>query len=326
MLLASIPGLLFSVQPVGAIEIPEPEDGYWAPSALALLDHHRQLCDGIADKVVAHWQPLGDAEGVERKIQDWVTDHSLSDLAAGREAGDIIGGLLPRARAETDTETAAALERLHELTNELCDTVALPLGPLEAFDGQISDLLGKIDREEDELGRLLVVPDDVLEQALAPYLKPIQLAAFEAEAEYLDYLESLRPEPEGPTHRDLMVAWHQRYTTASQPTKNALRDYLVARQDNDVRGMAAACREISSEVIPLLKRDILFEIPIPQLPASKGYKMELFDSLYQGYRQIRNIATHCLAGRSRETVEALQAMQEELGEAANYLSKFSLQP
>ena len=309
-----------------ALDVPEPEKGYWAPTALALLEYHRRLCDGIAGRVVAHWRGLGERDDAEQRAQDWVTEESLSDLVAGRAASDIIRTLLPEARAETDAETAASLERLHELENELCDTVALPLGPLEDFDHRVTDLLEKMDREKEELGRLLVVPDEVLSQALEPYLKSIQLAAFEAESEYLDYLESLRPQPVGPSHQDLMMAWHRRYTAATQGTKDALKDYLIARQSNDVQGMAGACREISAEVIPLLREESLFDIPVPQRPASKGYKMLRLGSLYQAYREIRNVATHCLAGRSRETVEALQAMQKELGESAAYLAKFSLQP
>ena len=319
-------GLLWS-PPAQAIEIPEPEPGFYAPTALALLNYNRRVCDDIAGRVAERWHqfPEGTAE-TERRIQEWVTESSLSDLAAGRAASDIVRDLLPQARSETDAETAGSLGRLHELETELCDTVALPLGPLEDFERRVDGLLERIQREEEELGRLLVVPEDILAKSLEPYLRPIQLAAFEAEAEYRDYLESLRPKPQGPTHQDLMVEWHRRYAAAAQPTKNALRDYLVARNANDTREMAKACREISAAVIPFLKQDDYFRIPVPQLPASKGYKWVVLESLQRAYKEMRELAINCSAGRSRETVEHLQAMQEQLAEAAGYLARFSLQP
>lgn len=310
-----------------AVDIPQPQPGLYAPTALALLDYNHDLCAGIAETEITFWRSLsGDTEYQEERVRKRVTEVSLSDLAAGRAAADIIRDLLPRARSETDVETGASLRRLFDLDRELCDTVALPIGPREAFEEQVADILARVEREKEELGRLLVVPDADLAEMLEPYLKPIQLAGFEAEAEYLEYLEAQKPKPRGPSHRDYMRGWHQKYAVAVQPTKVALRDYFTARQKNDFKTMAKACRTISSEVIPLLKQRELFLIPMPQLPASKGYKYVEFEALLEAYKELRAMASDCSSGRSRETLEHLNAMQGKLAESAQFLQKFELAP
>lgn len=325
-------GLLFiGALPVGAqgheVAFPEPQQGYWAPTTLALLDYNKRICDGIAGRVVGFWQGLdGSEEQKLERVQSLLVEDSLSDLAAGRSASDIIRSFLPRSRRETDSETGAALERLYELEKTLCDTVASPSDPLVVFEDKLQRLLDQIEREEEELGRLLVVPDEQLRSLLEPYLQPIQLAGFEAQNEYLDYLETLKPKPKQATVRDRVVEWHRYYSQQVQPTKAALGNYIKARKENDFGGMSKACREISAEVIPLLKKDAVFSPPKQLLPKSRGIQPQFYQPLYDAYVALRTMATHCSAGRSREVIESLSEMQSQLQESAAYLSRYSVKP
>ena len=38
--------------------VPDPATGTWASTTVALLDYNRELCDGIAGKVVDYWRGL----------------------------------------------------------------------------------------------------------------------------------------------------------------------------------------------------------------------------------------------------------------------------
>lgn len=314
--------------PVRGAEIdwPPPEHGTYAPTALALLGYNKTICDGIAGDVLEYWQGLGSEAPLDKVQERLLQGDTLSDLAAGRFASDIIRSLLSQARRETDSETGSALERLYELETELCDTVALPNIPLPQFKDKVQGLLDQIEREEEELGRLLVVPDEQLASFLGPYLQPIQLAGFEAQNEYLDYLDTLKPKPKKITVNEVMIEWHGNYAQAVQPTKLALSRYIRARKENDFRGMSTACREILAEVIPLLKRRAVFSPPKQMYPVERGIQPEFYSPLYQAYVAMRTMAGHCAAGRSREVLESLNDMQSKLQESAAYLSKYSVTP
>lgn len=320
--------LMAASAPVRGVDIewPTPEHGTYAPTALALLGYNKTICDGIAGSVLEYWQGLASEAPLDKVQGRLLQGDTLSDLAAGRFASDIIRSLLPRARRETDSETGGALERLYELETELCDTVAYPNLPLQQFKGKLQGLLDQIEREEEELGRLLVVPDEQLASFLEPYLQPIQLAGFEAQNEYLDYLESLKPAPKQITVQEVMLQWHGNYAQAVQPTKLALGRYIRARKENDFRGMSTACREILAEVIPLLKRRAVFSPPKQKYPVERGIHPEFYRPLYDAYEAMRTMATHCAAGRSREVLESLNEMQGKLQESAAYLSKYKVTP
>lgn len=309
------------------IDVPPPQPGLWAPTTLALLGYNKDICDGIAGRVLSYWASLsGPNEEQIEKVQNRLLNDSLADLAAGRAASDIIHSFLDQARRETDSETGASLERLYELEKSLCDTVASPSVPRPELEARLQKLLDQIEREEEELGRLLVVPDDQLRSLLEPYLQPIQLAGFEAQNDYLDYLETLKPKPVEVTVQDKMVQWHAAYTQTVRPTKQALGDYLRARKNNDFAAMSAACREILKEVIPLLRRKEVFSPPKQLLPKSRGIQPQLLPPLMDAYTSMRVMATHCAAGRSREVIESLHEMQSHLQEAAAYLRPYSVAP
>lgn len=295
--------------------LPQPEPGQWATTTLALLHYNRDLCDTIAGRVQQRWRSL-DGSGSEQQIRDYVLQSSLSDLAAARAADDIVDRFLSRARQEADRETAGSLTRLTELSSALCDAVALPTAPRRDFDLKIRDLLTRIDREKTELGRLLVTTEADLERALEPYLVPIQLAGVEAEGQYLDYLESIRPKPEPPSMQVRMEAWHRGYATRTATVKTALGKFLAARQTSDSQAIREACREISAEVIPLLRDETLFETPDPQVE----------QPLKKAYHQIRELATHCTAARFREVDLQIERVETYLALAARPLSRYSLQP
>ena len=288
-----------------------------AESALALIHYNRDLCDGIAGKVVAYWRGLTSSPEAQLKtVRHFVTSRELSSLAQGREVSDIINELLPRAETEAGSRISAALERLQKLEVELCDTVAYPTQSREAFEGDIGDLLDRIEREETGLGRMWAVPEDILEAALTPHLERILLAGVEAEGEYRDYLESLKPPPREPTVQELMEAWHQGYSRAVTPTKQALARYLKGRQTNDATLIRTACREISSVVIPLLRQEDVFIAPVGTVNRP----------LKNAFVEIKQLATHCVAGRSREVASHYAEMQKHLASAAQVLAEFSLRP
>lgn len=308
------------VLPAGARppgDVPEPATGHWAETILSLLHYNREVCDSIAGKVVNYWGSLAASPEAELEaVRQFVVDRELSNLASGRAASDIVEGFLPGVQEEANQETVAALKRLHEMEIELCDTVAFPNASRQAFEGELQQILDKIEREEAELGRLLVVPPKVLESAIGPYLGRIQIAGVEAEGEYRDYLDSLKPPPTLPTRQDLMEAWHRRYTPAVRPAKEALGRYLTGRRTNDSQLIRSACREILGAVIPLLRNDRIFHAP----------EETVYKPLQRAFFELQKMAGECSAGRSREMETHYRAMQQQLAAASQVLAEFSLKP
>lgn len=307
-------------------DVPPPPVGASAVTVLSILQYNRNLCDSIAGRVLDRWQSLGESPKAERAIRDYLVRDEVSELAAGRAADDIVRSFFNQLRSETPSRTVESLERLRQGVQRLCDAVSWPSAPRRDFEARVRELLDEIEREQEELGGQLVVSQEELRAALEPYLAPIQIAGIEAHDEYLDYMESLKPKPRGPTIQELMAAWHSRYLEAVAPTKAALAKYFEARNANQTRALAGTCKEILAAVIPLLRDEEIFKIPTPQLPASKGFKMELLPPLLEAYREIRDLAVDCTAGRQREVLEHLQAMQQELNEAAAHLGRYSLAP
>ena len=300
-----------------ADEVPDPATGTWASTTVALLDYNRELCDGIAGKVVDYWRGLSASPAAQlESVRRYVVNRELSNLAAGRAASDIAEGFLPRVSEEAGSATAASLERLHEMQVELCDKVAYPNTTREKFEAELSTLLDRIEREGSELGRLLVVSEEVLDSAVSPYLRHIQMAGVEAEGEYSDYLESLKPPPVLPTRQELMEVWHRSYAQAVHPTKQALGKYLRSRRQSDSRLIRTACRELSAAVIPLMRKDDVFKAP------ERG----IFKPLRSAFLEIKQLAVHCSAGRSREMKSHYDEMQKQLAAASQVLAEYSLKP
>jgi hypothetical protein len=302
----------------GGVAAPLPPAGKAAATVLALLTYNREQCDGIAGKLVAHWQGLSTSPAAQLEtMRQRVVDVELSTLASARAASDLVGRLLSRVRQEEARSDAGdSLGRLHALIIELCDTVAFPSGPREAFESEVATVLDRIEREEAELGRLLVVPEAELKSALEPYLGYVQLAGVEAEGEYRDHLDSLKPPPKQPTFQELMEAWHRGYAQAVIPTKQALGRYLRGRHDNDSSMIRTSCREILAAVIPLLRNERAFEAPLPAV----------VKPLRRAFKELQSMASECTAGRSREMEDHYREMQIQLADAAGQLAEFSLKP
>lgn len=299
--------------------IASPAEGQYAPTVLALLHHQRDICDSIAGSVLGYWARLGGGEEArEKAVRDMVLERRISELAAARTTSDLVERFLPRARDERGGETASSLERLSTLTRALCDTVALPTAPRAGFSDAVSEALDRIEREEEELGRLLVVPDDVLSASLAPYLIAIESSGLEAEGEYLQYLESIRPKPQAPTMRDVMQTWHRDvYTPAVTPTKRSLAAYLKARRDSDSRGITTACRALAGDVATLLRsQETVFAAPDEKVR----------EPLHRAFIELRGLATQCNAARWRELDQHWTDAQAQLGRANERLARWGLQP
>ncbi|MEM6796795.1 MAG: hypothetical protein AAF725_22675 [Acidobacteriota bacterium] len=296
-----------------------PEPGRAAATTLALLQHQRDICDAIAGRVQERWPSLAERsrEEQESAIRQFVLERQLSDLAASRTTGDLIDRFLPAAARETTDETAGSLRRLASVAKGLCDAVALPAAPQDTFATAVTGWLDRFEVERVELGRLLVVADEDLSAALEPYLTPIQLAGIEAEGEYLSYLESVREEPEEPTMTDYMRDWHSRtYRPAVNPSRRALGAYIKARRAQNVREIGKSCRLLAREVIALLRSEQALQAPdervIPMLEAA--------------YDEMRKVASHCTSGRQREEQKHFAEMQKHLKTAAEFLSRYKLQP
>ncbi|MEE8522876.1 MAG: hypothetical protein V3T72_03010 [Thermoanaerobaculia bacterium] len=307
-------------------EAPDPQVDKSPETVLALLDYNRNLCDRVAGKVVARWQSLGDSAEAVEAVRQYVVDEEMSELAAGSAAAGIIRRFMKQVRSESSPATVGSLERIAELIQDLCDSVAWPSPPQESFGAKLRSTLDGIEQERLDLGGRLLVSDEQLRELLAPYLSPIQLAGVEAHDEYLDYLESIKPKPRGPGLLDLVQAWHRRYAEATRPTKIALAHFIEARNRQDARAIVETCKEIIAAVIPLLRDDEVFKIPTQQQPASKGVRPELIPSLQQAYREIRDVAVNCTAGRQREVLEHFGEMQKQLQTAAAFLGRYSLAP
>ncbi|MEM6455726.1 MAG: hypothetical protein AAF772_11575 [Acidobacteriota bacterium] len=342
VLLAGLPGLVADVR--ADVDAPDPDPGLWAPTTLSLLDYNRRQCEGIAQRLVVHWhqaiqqhnasslasptspatppsaEPAGPltAEQEERIARDYVLHNTVSDLAAARTAADLINEFMPNARREIGTETVASMQRLFDVQTKLCDLIAAPTGTLIPFQTQVDVLLSRIDTEEGELGRLLVVDDSRLESLLAPYLVPIRSAGVSAEGELRAYLASLVPPPKEPTIGEKLAVWHNYYSGAARPTKEALGRLLRARNAGDTRTLRQACRDLASSVVILLDdRSALRGAP-PEVPIG--------DSLQRAYMNLRSVATACNAGRFREVDKHMTTAQQYLTLAARHMRPYQLNP
>ena len=314
-------GLAALATPVTAApQAPDPPDGRWAVTTVAVLHHQKNTCDILAGKILEHWRELGPVTSHdidEGRIREHVLQTQLSDLAASRSAGDLVARFLPRARSETNSETVASLRRLDTLTTELCNAVALPVAPVGQFEAKIREILDRLEVEQAELGRLLVVSDEDEQAALEPYLIPIQVAGIEAEGEYLAYLESLKPKPKEPTIQDRMRAWHaQVYVPAVTPVKKTFGAFIAAQRTNNGREMNASCRALTRDVTALLRNDAAFESPDPRLEVP----------LRNVYVAMRRLATQCTAGRSREVQNELAEIQRRLRDSGEVLKRYQLPP
>lgn len=288
-------------------------------TVLSLIRFKRSSCDLIAGRVLDQWQKSGGSVEVqEERARDYVLKSELSDLAASRAAADILARYLPRAKVGVDGETHATMTRLDSAVTTLCDTVALPTGPLAEFRARLSDVLARIEVEETELGRLLVIPGAaVLEAAIEPHLEEIQLAGLNAESEYQQYLESLRPKEAKATFTDKMREWHANtYLPAVTPSKAAWGKYLAAREKLDSRGMNTACRELSQALIPLLRDSTPFKGPDPKLE----------EPLRLAYVELRAMATHCTSGNSGQLNRHWTEFNARLQRLSETLQRYGLQP
>jgi hypothetical protein len=298
---------------------PEPSRDQVVTTVLSLIRFKHSSCDRIAGRVLDQWSKSGgSALSQEERARDYVLKSELSDLAASRAAADIVARFLPRAKAVVNGETHGTMSRLDIAVTNLCDTVALPTGPLEEFRRRLGEIIGRIDTEESELGRLLVIPSAaVLEAAIEPYLEEIQLAGLAAESEYQQYLESLRPKQAKATFTDKMREWHTAtYLPAVTPAKAAWGKYLAAREKLDSRGMNAACRELSQTLIPLLRDGAPFKGPDPKLE----------EPLRMIYVELRAVATHCASGNSGQMNRHWAEFNSRLQLVAENLQRYGLAP
>ena len=298
---------------------PAPPRGEAVKSTLSLLRFQQESCDRIAGTVLEQWQGYGGStEDQEERARDFVLKKALSDLAASRAAADIAVQLLPQVKSEANTETHRTLERLATAVKSLCDTVALPTGPLPEFQRRLTDALGLIEREETELGRLVVIPGAAaLEAAIEPFLEDIQLAGLAAEAEYQQYIESLRPKKRRETFAEQVQAWHRTiYLPAVAPAKTAWGKYLGARQKFDNRGMSAACRELSAALIPLLRENTAFKGPDPQLEEP----MRLL------YVELRGLAAACNGGNANEMNRREADFNDRLQRLSAAMGRYGVSP
>lgn len=299
---------------------PPPARGEAPVTTLSLLYHQRETCDTISGEVIGYWRDLaGDPSAQEATVRDFVLERQISDLAASRAAADLVERFMPRAQQEaTSSETASSLRRLAGLARELCDAVALPTGPLDRFEAKIRDLLDRIEVEQKELGRLLVVPEDArVEAALQPYLGYIQIRGLQAQAEYLVYLESIREVPTGPTMTQRMQEWSRDvYSPAVAPAKRAFAAYLEARKARDASAMLQTCRQLTSPVIRLLRDDATFSPPDPRVA----------EPIRAIYEAMRGLGPHCTTGREQEVQEQLATIQKRLREASQALERYGIRP
>ncbi len=298
-----------------AAEWPRPQSEHYTETTLALMRYNRDLCGRLTDRLLLQWRAADRSD--DEAMRAFVVQSLLADLTASRTANDIARDFLPTALNENNAETGDAIQRLFDLQGRLCDAAAYPTGQRGAFANQVTDLLLGIDAEQHELGRLLVIPDRVLEEALDPYLTAIQLAGVEAEGELVAYLESLRPKPNPPTKLELMQLWHRGYAEAVAPSKQALGRFLRARQAGERAVVGTSCKEISRLTIELLASESrVFRGPEPALARP----------LRSAFQELRRAAVACSTGDFRRADTALGEMRERLGTAARILRPYGLQP
>lgn len=306
--------LLLPWPTLAAIPTPEPEEGQWARSTLALLHYNRNLCQGIADQVLGRWRQL--PADAEQQIRDFVLNRAGTDLAAARATSDLIRKFERGTRAESGAIVSGSLRKLYDLQIELCDTVAFPRAPRSSFEGTLQDLNQRISLEEEELGLHLLTEPGQLEALLEDFLLPIQMASIEAEGEYVDYIDSITPKPKPPTATERMHVWYKTYAPAVAPAKNALGQFLRGRQASNSAVIMESCRSLSVEVLKVLAQPNLFRSIDPTVNRS----------LQRAYEELKLLAGQCVAGRFDQVDQHMAKVQRYLRQAAVTLKKYELRP
>lgn len=317
-ILSWVLGAALGLAPAARPAVPEPAEGRWATTSIALLRHSHERCAGAADRLLARWRHLGgNAESVQESLDRLVLTEATADLAAARKTLDLARGFLPRAALEVDPTTGAVLDRLYEAETALCNLAALPAPPRDEFAHRVEEAAAAIARTEAELGGRLTLPDEEqLGLQLQPYLGLIEDAGRSAQEQVLEELRPPPTTPRQPTVKERMDAWHRQYAAAVLPSKLALRAYLEARQANDAAAIQRACSDLGTSVLPLLADDALFRAPDP----------EAQEPLRDIYRSMRRLAVHCTAGRFRETDVEYGNLQRHLSAAAAVLTRYGLGP
>ena len=303
-----------------AESLPLPAAGKEAATVLALLDYQFQGCEQLSEGISTRWNRMaGSPEHQEQRIRDWILQSHTGEMASFRKAGDLADALLDQVQPNIRREAGASLRRMAEHTGRLCDLVAVPVAPFQSFQLETSDTVEKIEREVRELGRLVLSDEKRMAEAITPYLPTIQMAAMEAEGQYMDFLEAEKPkEPEGPTPAQLMQHWHQElYTPATIPAKRALASYLKAQQERN-RGVGSACRDLSRALIPILKdtSQVFAAAPDPAV----------VEPLRRAYAEMQALAVDCNAARVQHAQVHLEKTRGLLAEAATVLAPYGISP
>lgn len=301
-------------------ELKIPSSGKEAITILALVDYQFEGCRQLSNAIITRWQRMaGSAGHQEQRIRDWILQSHTSEMAGYRKAGDVAEQLLDRIQTRVRSETRSSLRRMADHTRRLCDLSAVPVAPFEGFQLDVVETTEKIQREVRELGRLVLSDDRRMAEAISPYLPTIQMAAVQAEGEFLDFLESEKPEkPEGPTLEQLVQHWyHEVYLPVVIPAKKALRDYLRGREVR-TRAVSTSCRDLSRAVIPVLRDgDRIFgSSPI----------REVEDPLRQAYVALQAMAADCSAGRIQRAQKHLDEATGRLRVAARLLQPYGVKP
>lgn len=298
---------------------PIPAAGKEAITILALLDYQFEGCQGLSEGILTRWERMaGSDEHQEQRIRDWILQSHTGEMASFRKAGDAADELLDQLQPKIRREAGASLRRMAEHTSRLCDLVAVPVAPYTSFQLEVLDTVEKIEREIRELGRLVLSDDKRMAEAIAPYLPTIQMAAMEAEGQYMDFLEAEEPEePKGPTKAQLMQHWHDEiYSPAALPAKRALAAYLKAQEERN-RGVGSTCRDLSRAVVPILRDNKV----LPSLPDPS-----LVEPFRRVYTEMQELAADCNEARLQKAQEHLEKTRELLNELSVLLLPYGIKP
>lgn len=313
-------GTVAVAQTARAESLPIPAAGKEAVTVLALIDYQFQGCELLSEGITTRWDRMaGSPEHQEQRIRDWILQSHTGEMASLRKAGDLAEELLDQVQPKIRREAGASLRRMAEHTGRLCDLVAVPVAPFESFQLETLETVEKIEREERELGRLVLSDEKRMAEAITPYLPTVQMAAVEAEGQYMDFLETEKPkEPEGPTPAQLMQHWHDEiYAPATLPAKRALAAYLKAQRERN-RGVGSACRDLSRALIPILRdtSNVFATVPDPAV----------IEPLRRAYAEMQALAVDCNAARVQRAQEHLDKTRFLLAEAAAVLAPYGIAP
>ncbi len=299
----------------------------------------------------------------EEILKRYLANDARPELAAADRARQLVGGLLPNAAAEVSPEAAQAVEALVAAQDTVCQVARTAGSPMQ-YERLFDDAVRGYEAAEARLGSLLQISAADLRFARYKYLPQVEKARG-ATAERLRSRLVLSPEeyererreweasqelmaqqqteheaavrqwrergekeevPGGkvlaswfdtpPAKRmEIMRSWYGGYTAEVAPVRRAVASYTSLRLQKGAK-LQSACQDLLNVTSALLVHPAALRPPDPA-----AHRV-----LTAAYGELQQSAQACTKGLDAEATFRLVFYQKAMGQAAEALSPYSLQP